>query len=284
MALVSVCIPVYNGAKYISETIASVQKQTFQDLEILVQDNRSTDETWKIVSALAVIDPRIKPEQNISNLGMAMNWNLALDRPKTEFMMLLSADDLLEPIFLEVALAKFHEDPALGTVSFNHSLIQDGRYWIRKMNLAGGKYSERADIVLLKNPYSVNFSLYRTSFLNSIRRVGRIFGHYYTCDFGLHIRVAMTAVPLLYVDQPLGIYRVHGAQLSHQSLRMRRQKALTTLSLKKELLPKYRWSYRYCLARPLVGSVLAKLRGQKFDRKLFVVVLVRILRTFSGKQ
>ena len=284
MPLVSVCIPVYNGAKYLVETIASVQKQTFQDFEILIQDNKSTDDTWKIVLEQAARDPRIHPEQNASNLGMAMNWNVALDRPKSEFMMLLSADDLLEPSFLEVALVKFRDDPSLGTVSFNHSLIEGGKYWIREMDLAAGKYSQRADIVLLKNPYSVNFSLYRTGFLNSIRRVGRIFGHFYTCDFGLHIRVAMTAVPLLYVDEPLGIYRVHGTQLSNQSSRMRRQKALTTLSLKKDLLPKYAWSYRYCLTRPLVGTVLATLRGQKFDRKLFVVVLRRVLRTFIGKQ
>jgi glycosyltransferase involved in cell wall biosynthesis len=49
MALVSVCIPVYNGEKYIVETITSIQKQTFQDFEILIQDNKSTDDTWRIV-------------------------------------------------------------------------------------------------------------------------------------------------------------------------------------------------------------------------------------------
>ena len=71
--LVSVCVPVYNGANTIEETIKSIIDQTYKNIEIIVVDNCSTDNTVSILRAID--DERLKIYVNDSNLGMEGNWN-----------------------------------------------------------------------------------------------------------------------------------------------------------------------------------------------------------------
>ena len=73
----SVCIPVYNGAAFIKETIDSVLNQNFKDFEIVIVDNQSTDNTISIVKSYS--DPRIKLFINETNIGMIPNWNKAME-------------------------------------------------------------------------------------------------------------------------------------------------------------------------------------------------------------
>ena len=80
--LVSVCIPVYNGEKYIGETIESVLKQTFKDFELVVCNNCSTDHTLDVVSKYQ--DPRIRVVTNEQNVGMVGNWNVCLKEARAK--------------------------------------------------------------------------------------------------------------------------------------------------------------------------------------------------------
>lgn len=61
--LISICIPVYNGAKFLEETVASVLIQDVDDMEVLIQDNASTDDTPVIIEKLSRADGRIKVEK-----------------------------------------------------------------------------------------------------------------------------------------------------------------------------------------------------------------------------
>jgi len=61
---VSICIPVYNGERYISETVKSVISQTISDVEIIVQDNCSADGTWDVISEFAKNDTRVLIQRN----------------------------------------------------------------------------------------------------------------------------------------------------------------------------------------------------------------------------
>jgi glycosyltransferase involved in cell wall biosynthesis len=73
--LVSVCIPTFNGAQFIKQTLESVLGQTYDQLEIIIQDDGSTDNTLEIVRSFA--DPRITVRTSPENLGGASNWNAA---------------------------------------------------------------------------------------------------------------------------------------------------------------------------------------------------------------
>lgn len=95
----SVCIPVYNGQKFIKETIDSVLSQSFKDFEIVVVDNQSTDNTRSIVKSYS--DPRVKLFVNETNIGMIPNWNKAMEHATGKYLKILPADDFIYPGCLE---------------------------------------------------------------------------------------------------------------------------------------------------------------------------------------
>lgn len=94
--LVSVIIPAYNAERFLPQTLASIQAQTYQNLEILVVDDGSCDRTPQIVQALAQQDPRIQLLQQ-ANGGVAAARNHGLRQAKGEFIAPIDADDLWWP-------------------------------------------------------------------------------------------------------------------------------------------------------------------------------------------
>jgi glycosyltransferase involved in cell wall biosynthesis len=99
MPRVSVIIPAHNAAPYIAETIACVQAQTFDDWEIVLTDDASSDETGVIARALG--EPRLQVLRADANLGPAASRNLALTVASGELVALLDADDLWDERYLE---------------------------------------------------------------------------------------------------------------------------------------------------------------------------------------
>lgn len=95
--MVSIIIPTWNSAPYISETIRSIQSQNYKNIEILVQDDCSTDNTYEILASYIEKDDRIKYECNSVNCGAAITRNNALIRAKGQWIAFLDSDDLWEP-------------------------------------------------------------------------------------------------------------------------------------------------------------------------------------------
>ncbi|MCI1690195.1 MAG: glycosyltransferase family 2 protein [Leuconostoc mesenteroides] len=101
--VISIIVPVYNGEKYIRDTIISAQEQTYQNIEILIIDDGSTDKTNSIINVLAENDPRIKYIYQ-SNKGPAETKNLGIDLFNGEYAIFLDSDDLLEKNAVEKML------------------------------------------------------------------------------------------------------------------------------------------------------------------------------------
>ena len=99
--LVSIITPSWNCGKFLEETIKSIQAQTYQNWELLFQDDCSTDDTKERVARLAADDPRIKYECNSQNCGAAITRNNALRRAKGKWVAFLDSDDLWHPEKLE---------------------------------------------------------------------------------------------------------------------------------------------------------------------------------------
>jgi glycosyltransferase involved in cell wall biosynthesis len=93
--LISVCIPCYNGAEFLGHTLESVLVQTFTDFELVVADDKSTDDTVSVIKGFT--DRRIKFTENGCNLGMGLNWNQVLSRSVGKYVKLLCEDDVLHP-------------------------------------------------------------------------------------------------------------------------------------------------------------------------------------------
>ncbi len=99
--LVSIIMPTWACAKYIADSIRSVQEQTYHNWELLIQDDSSTDGTDKVVMPFLKLDKRIKYECNLKNSGAAVTRNNALRRAKGKWIAFLDADDLWLPEKLE---------------------------------------------------------------------------------------------------------------------------------------------------------------------------------------
>jgi glycosyltransferase involved in cell wall biosynthesis len=93
--LVSVAMPVYNGARFVGAAIESVLAQTFTDFEVVIVDDHSTDDSASIISRFN--DPRIRIFHNETNLGMAGNWNRSVTLTRGRYVTMFHQDDRMLP-------------------------------------------------------------------------------------------------------------------------------------------------------------------------------------------
>jgi glycosyltransferase involved in cell wall biosynthesis len=113
--LVSFLVPCFNYARYLTECIQSIQKQTFQNFEILILDDASSDETAQLATELTQADARISYFRHEKNIGHLNNYNFGLERAKGALVWLISADDALaDADILECFVSTFEQHPKLG--------------------------------------------------------------------------------------------------------------------------------------------------------------------------
>ncbi|HUS90689.1 MAG TPA: glycosyltransferase [Phycisphaerae bacterium] len=112
---VSVVIPAYNAAWCLAETVRSVREQTRQDLEVILIDDGSTDNTWPLMQELAADWPKVRP-LHFENGGTPAAINRGLNAARGEWLAVLGADDIWLPDLLERCLGFFAEHPELSIV------------------------------------------------------------------------------------------------------------------------------------------------------------------------
>ena len=122
--LVSVVIPAYNAAAFIDETLASALNQTYRNLEVIVVDDGSSDNTAEIVAAVAARDSRVRLLRQ-PNRGVAAARNLGIEHSQGAFVAPLDADDLWSPDKIARQITAMHEaGPRVGMV-YAWSLVID---------------------------------------------------------------------------------------------------------------------------------------------------------------
>lgn len=143
MTLVSVCIPVYNGADHLRETLESVLTQSLEAVEVVVVDNASTDATSQILSEFS--DDRLRVIRNDSTVSVYENWTRAVSATRGKYVKVLAADDLLHPTCLERQLEAFeaHGDGVALVASQRSILNEHGNVLIPHRGL--GRLSGRVD-------------------------------------------------------------------------------------------------------------------------------------------
>ncbi len=109
---VSVGIPVYNGENYLAEALDSLLAQTFDNFEIIISDNASTDGTEAIVRDYMTRTDKIRYYRNEKNLGAAKNYNVLVDHARGQYFKWMAHDDLIAPTFLEECVVVLDNDPS----------------------------------------------------------------------------------------------------------------------------------------------------------------------------
>jgi glycosyltransferase involved in cell wall biosynthesis len=175
--LVSILTPVYNGEAYLRECIESVLRQTYQNWEYIIVNNRSEDGTLAIAEGYASRDPRIRVVTNREVVGMITNHNIAFQQMSTasRFCKVVQADDWLFPECVEKMVEVAIANPSVGLVSAYalwgteirldglpyQSKVISGRQIARAAFLNGGPYVTgsptstmiRSDIIRRANPF-----------------------------------------------------------------------------------------------------------------------------------
>src|SRR5262245_12741967 len=102
---VTIGMPVYNGQAYLAHAIESVLGQSFSDLELIISDNGSTDETRAIAEEYAARDDRVRYLRSDTNRGAAWNYRRAFDVARGEYFRWAPADDWFAPDSVAVCVA-----------------------------------------------------------------------------------------------------------------------------------------------------------------------------------
>ena len=121
--IVSVCIPTYNYGHFISDVIDSILGQTFDDFELIIIDNYSSDDTSLIVDKYVKRDDRVRYICNKTNIGFARNLNRCLEYSSGKYVKIVCSDDVLEPNCLEEMVRILDDDPDISLVASARKLV-----------------------------------------------------------------------------------------------------------------------------------------------------------------
>ncbi|RED48371.1 glycosyltransferase family 2 protein [Seonamhaeicola aphaedonensis] len=121
--LVSICIPTYNGETYIAKALESAIAQTYTNLEIVVSDDASTDNTLQIVATFKEKTAiPIKVYQH-TPAGIGANWNHCVKQAQGNYIKFLFQDDVLEPHCIEIMMDLALKNPKVGLVYCKRSFL-----------------------------------------------------------------------------------------------------------------------------------------------------------------
>jgi glycosyltransferase involved in cell wall biosynthesis len=123
MPLVCICIPTYNAADTVRETVLSILGQTYKNIVIKISDNASTDATLAIVASIN--DPRINVHRNLENIGGEGNFNRCIALASGKYTAIFHADDIYEPEIVALQVSCMEADNTIGAVFTEGSLIDE---------------------------------------------------------------------------------------------------------------------------------------------------------------
>ena len=238
----SVCIPNYNYSRYVGRTIKSVLAQDYDDFEICVSDNASTDDSVETIRRFK--DPKIKLRVNQWNVGFAGNLDRAAALATGDHMIMLSSDDLMAPGALSVYTKVLDElaadtrkrivlmsanewidadDRGLGVQRVNPKMWQVTKPAPQLAEVAGGPVlvAETSDLLrrsleLLRNPLFFLATCYPRVLYERVEGYGG--GRLFHPDKWFVWKLLTVADQVVYIDRPLFKYRWHsGNQVAQQA-------------------------------------------------------------------
>ena len=159
---VTVGIPTYNQSEYLRQAIRSVLNQTFQDFEIVVVDDCSTDDTAAVVEQFA--DDRIRYYRTPKTLRPPRSWNECLRLAKGELFSILPHDDLYDADYLRKMVSELDRHPEVGFSQCAYRIMHEDSYVGEERFVAREELLEKGEAALITqtqryycNPVSIVF-------------------------------------------------------------------------------------------------------------------------------
>jgi hypothetical protein len=214
LATVSVIVPCYNYGHFLEGCVASVLAQQGVDVRLLIIDDCSTDDSADLAMRLAESDDRVEFHRHRENVGLIGTANEGLRWVEGDYVVLLSADDLLTPGSLERATAVMTKHANVGLVygrtlfgredrplpepqgTWRSTKLWSGKYWIRTRCRSGHSCISSPEVVV-RNTVQQAVGEYDSSC-------------HHTSDLNMWLRIAAVADVAYIRGVPQAIYRIHG--------------------------------------------------------------------------
>ncbi|RAM52097.1 MAG: glycosyl transferase family 2 [Hapalosiphonaceae cyanobacterium JJU2] len=219
MPKISICLPTFNRVKLLPFAIDSVLQQTYQDLELIICDDGSFDNTPKLISQYT--DSRIRYIRHSQNIGKSNNMRSGFEAATGEYFIKFDDDDRLTPDFLEHTAKIIEQDYSIDFVATDHWIIdinnirnepktqENSRRWGRS-NLVAGIVDNLLEIVFIQQSFQIGATLFRRQTLSEL---GFMQPNWQNCeDNDLFVRLALAGKKGYYLPELLMEYRVHAEQ------------------------------------------------------------------------
>lgn len=213
MALVSVVVPCYNCEKFVGDTIESVLNQTFENWELILVDDCSSDSTFEVISGFANKDSRIVAMKMPVNGGAGAARNLALDNARGQYIAFLDSDDVWFNNKLERQLDAL-KDEKYAICHTSYIVVDE-----KGNQVAGGVQASRSiGLAEMMKKTEIGMS---TAMVNK-----KVIGEFRLSlirnrqDAKLWMDILATGNRSIGIEEPLSKYRIRNGQVSSNKLKM----------------------------------------------------------------
>lgn len=245
---VSIGMPIYNGDKFLEETLDSILAQTFKDFELIISDNASTDRTEQICRTYMMKDQRIRYSRNDKNFGASWNYNHVFQLSVGEYFKWAAADDLFASRLLHLCVDVLDQNPQVA-VCYSRTIIIDEKGTITSDYYDGLNLQDEAPIKrfikLIRSIRMCNavFGLIRSSIL----RKTPLIGNYISSDSCLMAELSLYG-KFFEVPEKLFFRRLHPGASSYDKSTERQLEFFDPRNRDKIVMPWCRRRYEHFLS------------------------------------
>jgi glycosyltransferase involved in cell wall biosynthesis len=212
--LVSVIIPVYNSEKFVSHAIKSVISQRYNEIEILIGDDCSTDNSLKVINAFSS-DIKVKIFRNPVNLGAGKTRNKLIKESSGKYICFLDSDDMIREDKIEKQVDHFQKNKNLALCG-TFCQITDNSLNPVKVDIKNTSYADIKHNIISKNQFVGASIMIKKEVLEEIGGYRDFFSEIFNEDYDLTARI-VEKYPCINIPEPLYIYRMNPKSLSHNS-------------------------------------------------------------------
>ena len=221
--LVSVIIPNYNYARFLSQRIDSVLGQTYENLEVIILDDKSTDDSRSVIESYRE-DPRVTHIlYNETNSGSTFKqWQKGFELARGSFIWIAEADDYAAPTLVEKLMENMAEDADIKVGFVNSYWVAPDRQFINsdytiseEKHIYDGKEFVCEHLLKENYIYNASMSIFRK---DVIADIGLEYMSFRSCGDKLFWRNAAIQGKVLYVCEPLNFFRIHQAKVTTNSI------------------------------------------------------------------
>ena len=220
--LITIGIPTYNRAALVKACVLSALAQSYPNIEVLVSDNASTDDTLAVLQS--VNDKRLRVLANTENIGAVGNFNTCVQEARGEYLVLASDDNVLDPAFLEKCVRLVRMEPGIPIVLATYDVLVMDEFFKGERRVIAAKTSKKLSTgiwqgtEILKEYLNGRVSAQLLSSIartDILRRNGGFSKHPCSSDEATWIPLLLEGRAGL-VNERCTTYMVHGASLSER--------------------------------------------------------------------